>query len=246
VDANDLYGLPLERFTAERDALAKDLRRKGQKDEAAAVAKLRKPSVAAWAVNQLVRTQRRAVAELFAAGDAAREAQSALLAGRGDGAALRDALIAERQAVRELVEVAQGLLSSEGHELSQAMLERVAETLHAAALEDDARAEVSEGCLTRELRHVGLGPTAAPARTSVKARAAAKPQSQAAELRKSEAAARRAAERAERDLETAQEKREAAARRLAEAEAALSDAQERAREARAAHQRAERALRQRR
>jgi hypothetical protein len=244
VDANDLYGLPLERFTAERDALAKDLRRKGQKDEAAAVAKLRKPSVAAWAVNQLVRTQRRAVTDLFAAGDAAREAQSALLAGRGDGAALRDALIAERQAVRELAEVAHGLLSSEGHELSQTMLERVTETLHAAALEDDGRTEVSGGCLTRELRHVGLGPTVAPARRSAKARPAAKPQGEATELRKAESAARRAAERAARDLETAQEKHEAAARRLAEAEAALSEARNRAREARAAHQRAERALRQ--
>jgi hypothetical protein len=50
------------------------------------VAKLRKPSVAAWAVNQLVRTQGRAIGELFDAGDALQRAQSDLLAGRGDAA----------------------------------------------------------------------------------------------------------------------------------------------------------------
>ena len=57
MDANKLYGLPLERFTEERNALAKRLREEGQRDEAATVSKLRKPSVAAWAVNQIVRTQ---------------------------------------------------------------------------------------------------------------------------------------------------------------------------------------------
>lgn len=82
MEADDLFGLPLERFTEERNALARELRREGRRDEAAEVARLRKPSVAAWAVNQLVRTQRREVDQLFAAGDALREAQAGLLAGR--------------------------------------------------------------------------------------------------------------------------------------------------------------------
>src|ERR671929_141560 len=69
---DDLYGLPLDRFIAERGALAKALRGEDRRDEAAEVAKLRKPSAAAWAVNQLVRTQGRAVGELFDAGDAVR------------------------------------------------------------------------------------------------------------------------------------------------------------------------------
>jgi hypothetical protein len=42
----ELYGLPLERFTEERNALAKQLRRDGRRTEAAEVSKLRKPSVA--------------------------------------------------------------------------------------------------------------------------------------------------------------------------------------------------------
>ena len=68
-DPDDLYGLPLDRFTDERNALAKRLRQEGRRDEAAGVSKLRKPSLAAWAVNQLVRTQKREVSGLFKAGD---------------------------------------------------------------------------------------------------------------------------------------------------------------------------------
>ncbi|HEV7883513.1 MAG TPA: hypothetical protein VGO81_08080, partial [Solirubrobacteraceae bacterium] len=125
--------------------------------------KLRKPSAAAWAVNQLVRTQRDATRELFAAGDAVRAAQADVLAGRGDARALRDAGARERDAVGGLVETARGLLGTDGHDLSATTLERIADTLHAAALDDDARDEVREGRLERELRHVGLGLGEAPA-----------------------------------------------------------------------------------
>ena len=65
--ADELYGLPLERFVPERQALARELRTGGRREQAAEVASLRKPSVAAWAVNQLVRTQRKAVAEIVPA-----------------------------------------------------------------------------------------------------------------------------------------------------------------------------------
>jgi len=157
MDADDLYGLALEQFIPERGALAKALRADKRRKEAAAVAALRKPSGAAWAVNQLVRSQLASVQALFAAGDELRDAQARLLAGSGDGRALRAANERERAAVAELVDAARGLLSSDGHELSDAVLERVADTLHAAALDEDAREQVREGRLERELRHVGLG-----------------------------------------------------------------------------------------
>jgi hypothetical protein len=159
--SSDLYGLPLDRFVPERAALAKALRGEGRKEEAAGVGALRKPSVAAWTVNQLVRTQRAAVTSLFDAGDALGRAQSELLAGRGDAHALREAAQRERQAVDDLAEVARGLLSSQGQEPTQATLDRVSETLHAAALDEKARAQVREACLERELRQVGFGGTVA-------------------------------------------------------------------------------------
>ncbi len=154
---DELYGLALEQFIPERGALAKALRADKRRDEATSVAALRKPSVAAWAVNQLVRSQPSGVQELYAAGDELRDAQARLLAGTGDGRALRAANERERAAVDALVNAARGLLSSDGHELSPAVVERVADTLHAAALDEAAREQVREGRLERELRHVGLG-----------------------------------------------------------------------------------------
>jgi hypothetical protein len=161
VEVDELYGLTLDSFVPERTALAKALRADGRRDDAAAVAGLRKPSVAAWAVNQLVRTQGAALAELFDAGDGLRAAQSDVLARRGDSADLRAAVERERNVVDALVDTARGLLSSEGHELSPTILDRVAETLHAAAVSDNARRAISEGRLERELRRVGLGVDAA-------------------------------------------------------------------------------------
>jgi hypothetical protein len=157
MDVDDLYGLPLDRFVPERDAVVRALRADGRREAAADVAGLRKPSVAAWSVNQLVRTQGRAVAELFDAGDALREAQADVLAGRGDGRALRAAAEREHAAVDVLGKAARGLLTSEGREQSAAVIDRVADTMHAAAVDDDARGKVRDGRLERELHHTGLG-----------------------------------------------------------------------------------------
>ncbi|HJS93873.1 MAG TPA: hypothetical protein VJ741_06390, partial [Solirubrobacteraceae bacterium] len=167
-DAGELYGLPLDRFVPERTALARELRSAGRREEAGEVAALRKPSVAAWAVNQLVRTQRKGIDELFEAGDALRSAHDQVLAGRGDAGSLRTAVARQRAAVDGLTKAARGLLTTEGHELSPTIIERVSDTLHAAALDDDAREQVREGRLERELRHVGLGmtPGAVPARAT--------------------------------------------------------------------------------
>jgi hypothetical protein len=259
MDAHELYGLPLDRFVAERTALAKELRKSGDREQAEAIASLRKPSLAAWAVNQLVRTQRRDITELFKAGDAARRAQAALLSGRGKGPALRQALDRERAAVEKLTRAARGLLSSEGHELSPAMVERVSDTLHAAALEEEAGAQVKDGCLDRELRHVGLGGAGpsdlpAPRSSPTKPGRESQPDRKSVPtatgepritLRRREADARRAAERAARELKAAQARRDAAAVALAEAESVLADAEQRAKDARGAHDRAGRELRSR-
>jgi hypothetical protein len=157
IDSDDLYGLPLDRFVAERGALARTLRAGGRRDEAAGVAGLRKPSIAAWAVNQLVRTQRGFVEALFEAGHELRDAQAELLAGRGAGRELRAAGERERVAVDRLVDAARGLLTAQGEDLSPTVLDRVADTLHAAALDPAAREQTRSGRLERELRHAGLG-----------------------------------------------------------------------------------------
>jgi hypothetical protein len=225
-DADELYGLAFDEFIPARNALARELRGAGRREEAGEVAALRKPSVAAWAVNQLVRTQRRGFDDLLVAGDALRAAHDDVLAGRGDAGALRDAVAREREAVEALSRVARGLLTSQGHELSPTILERVSDTLHAAALDDDARASVREGRLERELRHVGLGMTAGAVPTRGRARQpkpAAKPEPP--RDRAAEREARRRLERATRALSTARERRDKAAAALDEAEEALAEAE---------------------
>ncbi len=262
---DDLYGLALDRFVPERTAQARALRSAGRREEATQVAALRKPSVAAWAVNQLVRTQRRAFDELLDAGDALRAAHEDVLGGRGDAESLRSAVARERAAVDVLSQAARGLLSSEGHELSPTILDRVSDTLHAAALDDDAREQVREGRLERELRHVGLGTMAAPsgrapksaAPRKVKAkaepkrtkdekavRAAAEERTRArAEARAAEREARRRAERAVRAADMARERRDRAAQALVEAVQALAEADRERAEAEEQLREAERAAR---
>jgi hypothetical protein len=246
MDAQGLYGLPLDRFVAERTALAKALRSEGRREEAADVAGLRKPSVAAWAVNQLVRTQGRDISVLFDAGDELRRAQSELLAGRGDAATMRAVVDRERAAVDVLIAAARGLLSTDGHEPSATAIERVADTLDAAALDEDARAQIRDGCLIGELRHVGFGAqspgeTAPSPKTERPDRGRRAEQARAAELkaaRKAEVDARRAAEQGARQLRAAQEKRDRAASALRDADETLSAAVKHADDAEQAHRRA--------
>lgn len=249
-DASDLYGLPLERFVPERGALAKSLRAEGDREQAASVAGWRKPSIAAWAVNQLVRTQDRAVASLFQAGDVLLHTQAELLAGRGDARALREAAERERVAVDDLVKTSRGLLSTKGYELTQATLDRVTATLHAAALSAEAREKVRDGCLERELRYVGFGTTEAPdeakgSRHAERAEAKRAERERAEKLdlaRKAEADARQVAERTDAEHQAAQARRDDVAAELRTADAALDKARQKSEEAAQAHRLARQAL----
>jgi hypothetical protein len=82
-EESDLYGLPLDEFVPARTELERRLRKSGDRERAAAVKKLPKPSVAAWAVNQASRTQPKARRELLAASNDLRGTQEHLLAGDG-------------------------------------------------------------------------------------------------------------------------------------------------------------------
>jgi hypothetical protein len=257
VDVDQLYGLPPERFVPERNALARELRRAGRRDEAGEVAALSKPSVAAHAVNQLVREYKPELSRLFEAGDALSEVQAEVLSGQADGRTLGEAAERERAAVSALVDAAHELLGAEGLKASAGVLERVSDTLHAAALDGEARRRVDQGRLERELRHVGLGMGAGGeaviARTkekrsdqpSVKStraeQAAARRQAEARKRAEAaEAEARRHAERAAEAVGDAERKRSQAAEALERAETALAQSRGEADAADEAHRRAQR------
>src|SRR5437763_7165511 len=177
-EVDELYGLPLRDFVPARDALAKSLRAEGRREEASAVAALRRPSVAAWVVNQLMRTQRRAAAELLDSGAALLDTQGEVLARRGSAADLRAASERHRHAVDALRAQAGGLLDERGRPPSNPTLERVGETLHAISLDPDLRDEATAGRLLDAHRYIGLGPIGAATPAPGAARAKPKAKSQ--------------------------------------------------------------------
>src|ERR671919_752827 len=65
---DSLFGMPLDRFIPERDTLAKQLRATGDREAADRVKALRKPTVPAWALNQLARQDPRGVTDVVARG----------------------------------------------------------------------------------------------------------------------------------------------------------------------------------
>src|SRR5947208_1167450 len=82
-----------------------DRRAAGERDEAARVKKLRRPSVAAWIINRAALAARGHVEEFAAASGALEEAQRRAVEGGDDGASdWRAAAAREREAVAEVVE----------------------------------------------------------------------------------------------------------------------------------------------
>lgn len=265
----ELYGLPPGEFTGARDARVKELRKGGDREAAEAVKALRKPTVAAWALNQLARTRSKDVERLIAAGEELRSAQEELLGG-GDRSAFQEAAGAERELVAELSADAT-TLASEAGERSGGLREKVAETLHAAALDEETAEELRAGRLTREREAIGGfgapggGPAPTPSRRQAKAKpkkppsrskTAAEADGGDAERRQRLAAARTDERHARRELDAAakavqhaQERADAAkthadeaAQRAKTTAERLKEAKKAERAARKAHERAARAL----
>ena len=117
------YALPPADFTRERDERAKALRREKRRDEADAVKGLRKPTLAAWALNQLARRRAKEVERLLAAGEELRRAQDELLAG-GDRKAFQSAATKEREQVAKLADEATGLVTEAGERAGPALPRR--------------------------------------------------------------------------------------------------------------------------
>jgi chromosome segregation ATPase len=147
--ADELYGLPQEEFTPARDAKAKEL--KAEKELAAAVKKLKKPSVAAWVVNLFVRREADQVEQVIAVGTALREAQEGM-----DGAELRALTKQRRQLTSAVTQQARALAKDEGVKVTQAVSDQVESTLTAAMLDPECAKAVRSGMLTAALSSTGV------------------------------------------------------------------------------------------
>jgi hypothetical protein len=151
-----LYGLPLEEFTRQRDLAARELRRGGDRDAAGEIAKLPKPTPAAWTANQVAREQPELIEALLEAGEGLRGAQEEALAG-GGGTALREAMVAQRRAVDAVMAAAQSYRPA-GRALSRAMADRLRTTLQAAAGDECLSAALAAGRLVDEAQAGGAWP----------------------------------------------------------------------------------------
>ena len=221
-EVDELYALPLDEFTAARNALAK---RTGDDS----IKQLEKPSVAAWAVNQLARRREVDLRRLLRAGEALEAGQTEAVRG-GDQQAFERARRDERDAVRRLRAAAADLLEHGGHPSSDQTLERVAKTLHAGAATDEGRQALRDGRLAEELEPQGFDALAAladsvtPRRKRPKQeRAPSEAQRRRAEqAREAAAEARREADEAAAELDAAEREVERA-RKTAERAAAKAE-----------------------
>ena len=147
-DIDRLYQVPLTEFTAERNALA---RRAGA--DAGAIRGLQKPSIPAWAVNQLYWRDRKIYDELIERASDLRATHDAAL--RGKRTDLRGAGKDHEAAVDAALKATLGLLASSGHPVTDATRQAIATTLRALPGQD------APGRLSRQLQPRGFESLAA-------------------------------------------------------------------------------------
>jgi hypothetical protein len=149
--AEALYGLLPAQFTAARDAQAAEARRAGDKQLAAEIKALKKPTVGAWLANLLVRERRAQVEQLLDLGAELRQAQAGLAAGE-----LRRLSQERHTVVASLRNEARTLARDAGQPVSDAVAQELEATLEADAEAADA---LRSGQLTAGLHYSGLGLT---------------------------------------------------------------------------------------
>jgi hypothetical protein len=234
---DQLYGVELDAFIPERKRLARDLKEAGDGEAAAEIAKARKPTVAAWALNQLARAHRRDVDLLLDAGHRLRQAQEGVVGG-ADRAAFEQAQKTERDALRRLTQQASELLGG----ASSQSLSQISSTLRAAAVSEEGRELLARGRFTAPLEAEGfdvfgaLPPRpdrvrspegdAAPGRRAKEELREAK--ARVRELQRAVREAEREAAKLEAEWKDSEAAAEAARAELAEAESKLEQAERRA------------------
>jgi septal ring factor EnvC (AmiA/AmiB activator) len=146
--ADELYAGPATAFTAARDAAAKAA---PDKALAARVKALKKPSVAAWAVNLLVRREAEQIDQVLTMGESLRQAAASL-----DGEELRALTRQRRQLTTALASSARSLAREHDVKLTPATVDQVEGVLNAAMLDPVAADVVRSGLLVAAFTSTGV------------------------------------------------------------------------------------------
>lgn len=150
VVADELYALTPTEFTAARNSRAKET---SNRELAANIRALRKPSPAAWVANALVRYRAGEIDDALALGASMREAQDDL-----DRDTLSTLSRQRRQLVAAVAQDGGKLAASLGQTVSAGVLDEVGQTLQAAMTDPDAAEALKTGRLLRSLATVGFEP----------------------------------------------------------------------------------------
>ena len=237
-----LYQLPLDAFTAERNALAKRAGSDGRR-----IRELVKPSVPAWAVNQLYWRDREEWDALIASAENLRRAHKAVLGGReGD---VRAAGKVHDDAVESALKATLALLEHSSHPVTDATRQGVLNTLRALPAGDAAEpgrlsktlqpggfemlAGLAVGGAAKPSRAARPGPSEPRDREPRRSPAPARPERQTKPDARAIAAARHevaSSERALREAEQAVRREEFESARTVREEARARDGVEKARE----------------
>jgi hypothetical protein len=149
--ADDLYGRPAEDFVAARTERARTARDAGDRDTAARIARLAKPTAAAWLANQLVRQHHEDVQRLVDLGAAMRAATASL-----DRDELRRLTGEQRTLTAALNRQAQDDAATAGVRTNETTVRALDDILHAALAEPSAADQLLSGRLTGTLRSSGF------------------------------------------------------------------------------------------
>ena len=216
-----LYQAAFESFVSERKRLAGELKAEGDKAGAAQVAKLARPSISAWAVNQLWWHARDAFDELF---ETAAELRKGNLAANA----------AHRKALAKLGTRAQQLLSGAAHSANDATLRRITMTLSGLAAAGSFEPD-TPGTLTKDRDPPGFEAfgIASSNTREVDAEEPSAPEGSDSAAHERLQQAEAAGRKRKADAEAAERKRKTEAEAAAEKRRADAEAAERKREAEA-------------
>lgn len=150
--ADELYAAHPTGFVNQREALMKQARADGDRALANQIKALRRPTVAAWVVNTVVRQQVPPLTELLELGGRLRTAQAML-----DAPAIKELSSRRQELEREVVKQAVAEFRALGEDLGQSTVVEIEGTLRAAVADPAAAAAVASGRLTRALSYAGFG-----------------------------------------------------------------------------------------
>ncbi|MET7690279.1 hypothetical protein ABZT06_20225 [Streptomyces sp. NPDC005483] len=216
---DELYTTPPADFVARREELAVAAKAAGRADDARRIHAARRPTLAAWAANLLLRSQPQESRRFLELGQALREAYRTL-----DAAAINELSEQRRRIVAALSQQAAQLAQEAGHRLSDPARQDVESTLRAVLTDPDAADRWAGGRLEGALTPPSDFPgTAPPTGSERKPRRETAAQSSARTRAKDELAERR--RQSMERLDQARAAAEETARRLREARTEEADAE---------------------